>query len=52
MAVDKCRARFSYPIAAHTLPVVETVSDLGVTYGSICLILPHIELFLQLDETQ
>ena len=32
VAADKSRARFSYSVADRTLPVVELVTDLGVTY--------------------
>jgi len=43
MAADKCRARFSYSVADHTLPVVELVTDLGVTYDNKLKFGPYID---------
>ena len=43
VAEDKCRARFSYSVAGHTLPVVESVTDLGVTYDNKLKFGPHID---------
>ena len=33
-AADKCRVRFSYSVAGQTLPVVKSVTDLGITYNN------------------
>jgi len=43
VAADKCRTWFSYYLAGHTLPVLESVTDLGVTYDNKLKFGPHID---------
>ena len=43
VAADKCRARFPYTIACYTLSVVESVTDLGITYDNKLKFGPHID---------